>query len=359
MRQSLNLANIKKIDKSQMLDLLLDFPLQCKAAVTIADNIKLLFEKRDFKKIVFFGMGGSAIGADLARSYLYFGCTDPFCVLREYEVPDYVDASTLVFISSYSGNTKETLNSYKEAREKKATIIAITSGGALKLNAIRDNVSFVELPAGLPPRTAIGYSSVILLCILAKLGLIDDVSSSVHEAVKVMEELRDKCLSPAIAQADNIAKSVAAKLFNKFAVIYSGSLYFDICVTRLRGQLAENAKALSSGHLFPELIHNEIVGWQNPRKVIKNFAVVVLRDAQMHPYVKKSMDIMKEILKKEEGIETLEIWSRGDSLLSRIFSLIYIGDFISFYLAILYGIDPSATPKINYMKEQLSKEFAI
>jgi len=356
-RQGLTLKNVKKFDKSGMLDLLLDFPLQCKAAIRIAQDTRLLFEKRDFKKIVFFGMGGSAIGADLARSYLYFGCKDPFCVLREYEVPDYVDSSTLAFVSSYSGNTKETLNAYKEAKARGATIIAASSDGALKDYAQSDSVTFVQLPSGQPPRTALGYSSIIPLYLLAQLGLIEDIRPSVHQMIGVLEELRATCLEPGIPQNDNIAKSIALKLHNKFTVIYSGSLYFDICVTRLRGQIAENAKALSSSHLFPEVVHNEIVGWQNPRKVIKNFAVVLLRDSQMHPYVAKSMDIMKDILRREEGIEMIEVWSRGEDLLSRIFSLIYIGDFISYYLAILYGVDPSATPKINYLKEQLSKEF--
>jgi len=356
-KQSLAIKNIKKIDKSGMLDLLLDFPLQCKAALNIAQNSKLLFEKKDFKKIVFFGMGGSSIGVDLARSYLYFGCRDPFCVLREYEVPDYVDSSTLVFVSSYSGNTKETLNAYKEAKAKEATIIVISSGGLLRDYALRDNITFAQMPAGLPPRVALGYSSIIPLYILSRLGLIKDIGPSVHKMSEVLEELRNNHLNPNIAQKDNIAKSIALKLFNKFTVIYSGSLYFDICATRLRSQLAENAKALSSSHLFPELIHNEVVGWQNPGKIIKNFSVVLLRDKEMHPYVIKSMELLKEMLKKEEGIDIIEIWSRGEDLLSRIFSLIYIGDFISLYLAILYGVDPTPTEKIAYLKGKLAEEF--
>jgi len=354
-RQSLTAKNLKKIDKSGMLDLLLDFPLQCRAALNIAASVKLLFERRDFGKIVFFGMGGSAIGADLARSYLYFGCRNPLCVLREYEVPGYVDSSTLAFVSSYSGNTKETLNAYREVKEKGASIIAISSDGALRDYASRDGVTFVQLPAGLPPRAAFGYSSIIPLCILAKLGLIEDLSASINQMADLLEGLRNNNLNPNIPQKDNIAKSIALKLYNKFVVIYSGSLYFDICVTRLRSQLAENAKALSSSHLFPEVIHNEVVGWQNPGKIIKNFAVVLLRDKDMHPYVAKAMDLVKEILNKEENIDMIEIWSRGEGILSRIFSLIYIGDFISFYLAALYGVDPFPTEKITYIKEQLKK----
>ena len=357
MRQSLSQNNLKKFDKSSMLDLLLDFPRQCRAALSIADSSRLVFQKKDFKKIVFFGMGGSAIGADLVKSYLYFGCKDSIEVLREYDAPDYVDSSTLVFVSSYSGNTKETLNAYRKAREKQATIIVFSSGGQLKELAQKDNVMHVEMPGGLPPRCAIGYSSIVPLCILAKLGIIEDVKLFVNEAVRVMEDLRNNCLRSQIPQSDNIAKSVAQKLFNKFAVIYSGSLHFAVCATRFRGQLAENAKALSSSHFFPEMGHNEIVGWQNPKKIIKNCAIVLLRDKDMHPFVAKSMDATKELFKKQNGPDIIEIWSRGENVLSKIFSLIYIGDFISYYLAILYGVDPSLTENITYLKERLAGEL--
>ena len=127
-----------------------------------------------------------------------------------------------------------------------------------------------------------------------------------------------------------------------------------MAVTRLRGQLNENSKSLASSHLFPEMNHNEIVGWQNPKKLFKNFMVLMLRDNQMHPRVAKRMDITEDILKKED-VTTVEIWSHGKDLLSRIFSLIYIGDFISYYLAILYGIDPTPVERVTYLKEQLKE----
>jgi glucose/mannose-6-phosphate isomerase len=350
----LNLKTIKQIDKSDMLNLLLDFPQQCKAALAIAESSKLLFEKKPFNKIVFVGMGGSAIGADLVRSYLYFECKIPILVLREYTLPAYIDNSTLVFLVSYSGNTEETLSAYKEVKEKGLTMIAISSGGALKENAKSDNITFIEIPKNLPPRCALGYLSITPLCILAKLGLINDVSPSINQAINLLEELKNKSLKPYIGLQDNIAKSVALRLFNKFTVIYSASVHFDVCASRFRGQLAENSKALGSSHLFPEMNHNEIMGWQNPKKTFKNFAVVMLRDKQMHPRVVKRMDITGDILKKED-VNLIEIWSRGEDLLSRIFSLIYIGDFISFYLAILYGIDPTPVERVAYLKKRLSE----
>ncbi|MBI4972664.1 MAG: bifunctional phosphoglucose/phosphomannose isomerase [Candidatus Omnitrophica bacterium] len=350
-----NLESIKKIDKSNMLSLLMDFPQQCRYAVQIAEKAEISCEKKDFAKIVFAGLGGSAIGADLVRSYLYFESKLPIAVIREYDLPGYVDRATLVFISSYSGNTEETLSAYKFAKEKAATIIAISSGGTLKEYAQNDNITFIEIPKGLPPRSALGYLSITPLIVLSRLGLIKDVRPEINQTIEVLEDLKNKSLNAHIAQKDNIAKYLASKIWNKFTVFYSASVHFDVVATRFRGQLAENSKALASSHVFPEMNHNEIVGWQNPKKLFKHFVVLMLRDKGMHPRVIKRMDTTREIL-KEEGVNVLEIYARGENLLSRIFSLIYIGDFVSFYLAILYGIDPTPVERVTYLKNELAKE---
>jgi len=354
MSKGLNLKNIKRLDSLDMLDLLLGFPAQCRVARQIAASSDILCGKANFDKIVFAGLGGSAIGADLVRAYSYQESKIPILVCREYELPAYVDASTLVIVSSYSGNTEETLSAYSEAKKKGASIITISSGGKLKESAQRDKVTFIQIPAGLPPRCALGYLSIIPLCILSRLGLINQVEAQIEEAARLLEGIRDSELHPTIGQKDNPAKYLALKLRGKFTVIYSGSVHFDVCATRFRGQLSENSKALASSHVFPEMNHNEIVGWQNPKKLLKNFTVVMLRDNKMHPRVIKRMDITKEILKKE-GISVLEVWSKGQGLLGRILSLIYAGDFVSFYLAILYAIDPTPVERVTYLKQELAK----
>lgn len=354
-KAKLSLNTIRQIDKSNMLNLLLDFPTQCKEALDISDKAKILFRERNFTKIVFSGLGGSAIGADLIRSYLYFESKIPIAVCREYELPAYVDNSTLVFISSYSGNTEETLSAYKQAKEKTSRLIVVSSDGILRDEAQKDNFTFIHIPGGLPPRCALGYLSIIPLCILTKLDLIREVKFSLSQTVKVLKDLRDNSLNPHIGYQDNIAKFIAAKLVNKFTVIYSSSIHFDVAATRLRGQLAENSKALASSHMFPEMNHNEIVGWQNPKKLFKDSVVLLLRDEGVHSRVAKRIEITKEILKKED-VTVIEIWSRGEDLLSRIFSLIYIGDFISYYLALLYGVDPTPVDRVTYLKKELAKE---
>jgi glucose/mannose-6-phosphate isomerase len=299
-------------------------------------------------------MGGSAIGADLVRSYLYFEAKVPISVIREYELPAYLDSSTLVFALSYSGNTEETISTYQQAMARSAPLVVVSSSGKLKEAALKEGVSFIALPVGLAPRCAVGYFSVIPLCVLFKLGLAPDPQAQLSEAVGVLEGLRDNCLCPKVGSKDNLARSAAERLYGKFAAIYSSSIHFDACATRFKGQLSENAKALALAAGFPEMNHNEIEGWHHPQRALRHFIAVILKDNRIDPRVQTRMEITRDML-KEEGIEVMEIYSRGQGLLTRMFSLLYIADFISYYLAILYGQDPLPTEKITYLKEQLGK----
>jgi glucose/mannose-6-phosphate isomerase len=151
----------------------------------------------------------------------------------------------------------------------------------------------------------------------------------------------------------NIAKRIAKEICKKLVFVYAPNLHFDVVALRFRGQIAENSKALASSHVLPEMNHNEIVGWVNPQELFKDFAVIFLRDSREHPQVTKRMQITADIIDKE-GAKIIQIYSRGKGLLARIFSLIYIGDFTSFYLALLYEIDPTPVERINYLKKRLA-----
>lgn len=352
---SLKKDSIGQIDKSGMFKFLLDFPAQLIRAQKLVQEVRVSFKKSRIKKVVFSGVGGSSAGADLVSAYLYSQIKIPVSVFREYDLPAYVDKSTLVFTLSYSGNTEEVLSAYAQAKEKKALIVAVSSGGKLKERALKDNTVFIEIPKGIPPRCALGYLSIIPLCILLKLGLVKDSGFSLKRTAKSLEGLRDSVLIDRIGPKDNIAKACALRLLNKAVIIYSGAAHFNICATRLKNQINENAKALSWSNFFPETNHNEIAGWDKRLSLLKNFTVVFLRDKLMHQRLSKRMDITRGILKKE-GVDFIELWSQGRDLLSRIFSLIYIGDFVSYYLAILYRIDPYPVEKIDYLKTELARE---
>jgi len=336
-----------------MLNLLLNFPKQIEEAKVIGEKIDFSI-KATFNKVVFCGLGGSAIGADLIRSYILGECKIPIIVNRDYTLPAFVDKETLLIVSSYSGNTEETLSAYREGIKRGAKIVAITSNGELKKLAGKDGFPYIIIPGTLPPRCALGYSSIPTIVLFSKLGLIGDKEKEIDEVIQVLSELRDKALSPQIDEDKNIAKRIANALLNKYAVIYGANQHIDAVVTRWRGQLAENAKTVSSTHVFPEMNHNEIVGWKYPKNLMKDLAVLILKDRGDHPRVQKRMDISKTIIAKE-GVKIIEVDSQGDKLLSRIFSLIYIGDFISFYLAILNNIDPTPVDNVLYLKKELAK----
>ncbi|MFH1752871.1 MAG: bifunctional phosphoglucose/phosphomannose isomerase [Candidatus Omnitrophota bacterium] len=346
---------VRSLDKSDMLKLLSGFPGQLKEALAIGKKISFDKDvKRDFNKIVFCGLGGSAIGADLIRSYVAKVCRLPIIVNRDYTLPAFVDDKTLLIVSSYSGNTEETLSAYDEGRKRGANIVAITTNGKLKENTQKDKVPCIMIPAGLPPRCALGYSSIPVLVLLSKLGVISDNENEIEKTSDLLAELYKAELAPDIDPGKNISKRIARELFGKYAIIYGANQHTDCAATRWRGQLAENSKAISSTHLFPEMNHNEIVGWANPKDLMKDLAVVILRDKGDHPRVAKRMDISASIINKV-GTKIIEISSRGDSLLGRIFSLIYIGDFVSFYLAILNDVDPTPVDSVMYLKSELAK----
>jgi glucose/mannose-6-phosphate isomerase len=346
---------IEKRDKSSMLELIESFPQQCMDAKCIGDEFELPQGfKCSYKNIVCAGLGGSAIGADLARSYIAGDARIPVLVNRNYTLPNFVNEDTLVIVSSYSGNTEETLSAYREAVSRGSDIIAITSGGKLEKSAKKDEFPCLMIPEGFPPRCALGYSFFPLLAVLTRIGIIKDQAGSIDDAVHNLGKLRDFKIGYKVPRRSNPAKRIAAEIFGKLPVIYGSSDHIDAVVTRWRGQLAENSKTLSSGHLFPEMNHNEIVGWENPKEVLKECVVVILRDAADHPRISKRMDATRNILKREK-VKVLEVSSSGPGLLARIFSLVYIGDFVSFYLAILNGIDPTPVEKITIIKGELAK----
>lgn len=350
-----DLEKLERHDPSGMLELIESFPGQCRSAKVIGQMAALPRSlKRPYKNIVCTGLGGSAIGADIARSYLADRAKTPIFVNREYALPRFTGPDTLVITASYSGNTEETISAYKDARSRKAAIFAITSGGEIKKLADKDGNASILIPQGFPPRSALGYAFFPLIFAFAKIGIISDPSAETDRVIATLESLRDKKIGSAVTSGRNPAKKIALKLAGSFPVIYAAQTHFDAVATRWRGQLAENAKTLSSTHVFPEMNHNEIMGWQCPRGLLKKCAVIMLRDAGDHPRVAKRMDITRSILSKA-GIRVIEVWSEGKGLLERMFSLIYTGDFVSLYLAALNKVDPTSIDRIQYLKKELSR----
>ncbi|MBL7155696.1 MAG: bifunctional phosphoglucose/phosphomannose isomerase [Candidatus Omnitrophica bacterium] len=354
-RRSVNLDDrkmISKMDKENMLELLTFFPKQCEDALYIGKNTKIAPSyKKSYANIVFTGLGGSAIGADVVKGYLENELERPVVVNRNYTLPHFTGRDSLVFAISYSGNTEETLSAYNEAKKKNANVVVITSGGKLKDLALKNKDVISVIPKGYPPRCALGYSFIPALATLSKLGLIKSKEGEIKKAIRFLGALRDKTLTAGVKKSANLAKEIARKIYKKFPTIYA-SARMESAATRWRDQFAENAKTLSSMHVFPEMNHNEIVGWVNPRGLLKDFVAIILKDKDDHPRIQKRMEITKTIIRKEK-FSVLEVKSQGNSFLERMLSLIYIGDFTSFYLAILNRINPTPVDRITYLKKRL------
>ncbi len=344
-------TSYKKIDSSGILDILDEFPRQCQNAFELGGSIAIPFSYKKIKNIVFSGMGGSAIGADLIRSYLIYRPVPPVFVIRHYRIPEFVDRTSLFFACSYSGNTEETIASFKAALKKKAKVIVISSGGRLLELARASKIPYVIVPKGYPPRQALGYFFFSPLKLLEQCGIVEKSDKKVTETISVLDNLRNNSLAMNVT-GNNPAKKLANMLANRFPVIYGSTDYLDAVITRWRAQFAENSKTLSSVNLFPELNHNEIVGWRFPRRILKKFFIIILRDASEHKRISRRIEITKYLLIKD-GFRVKEVWSEGKSLMARMFSLVYLGDFISYYLAILNKVDPAPVEPIAYLKKRL------
>ena len=310
-------------------------------------------QKNEIDNIVVAGLGGSAIGGDLVRSYRLSKCSVPFIINRTYDLPGFMNVRTLVIVSSYSGSTEESLSMFDEASRRGAKIICITTGGKLADLAKAHNLPIIFLPTGFQPRAALAYSFVPVLLTLEKIGFTSDESANINDTASILDKLT-KVYGTSNITEENIANTLAHMLLTKIPVIYSASDHFDSVNIRWRGQIQENGKHVAFGNVLPEMNHNEINGWDFPRTIQDKFQVIFLRSAQdEHSQVTKRFGILHEVL-TSKGVDVIEFNAQGNSLMARMFSLISLADWTSYYLAILAGVDPSPVPVIMQLKSKLA-----
>jgi glucose/mannose-6-phosphate isomerase len=339
------------VDPQSMRALVTKFPEQAESAAQTAQNLRLSVPEK-IRSLVVTGLGGSAIGGDLVRSIAGQHLKYPFFVNRDYDLPGFVDDTCLVFACSYSGNTEETISAFEQARLANATIICMTSGGRLEALARQYSFPVLSVPGGLPPRAALAYSLFTLLGAMQALRFIPDQSAAIQETMNLLKQLAVK-YGLANPESTNPAKSLAHSLSGKIVAIYGSNAILDAAAYRWRSQIAENSKNLAFHHVLPEMNHNELVGWLLPEAVLKNIGVVLLRDKGDHPQVQRRFDLTREIITGKAG-SLNEVWSQGESLMARVLSVIYLGDFVSLYLAYLNNTDPSPVQVIDYLKRKLS-----
>jgi glucose/mannose-6-phosphate isomerase len=348
----MNESTVESYDKSGMRRLLAEFPRQVEEAVSLARHARVPSPGPGIRNIVLTGLGGSAIAGDLLRSYLAPELRVPFVVNRHYTLPEFVGPGSLVIVSSYSGDTEETVAAHLDAARRRARVFCISTDGETARLAAKFGHPAVTIPKGLPPRAALGYSFFPLLIALVKMKFIKPREKDIAETIGLLKRSAKRCGS--LDPRRNPALQLAQRLYGKLPILYSAADRLDAVNLRWRGQLEENAKVLAYGNVLPEMNHNELVGWKVLRRHMNEMAVIFLRDRQDHRRVKARMDLTRSIVNEFAG-STTEVFSEGKSLLARIFSLIHLGDWTSYYLAMLNGVDPMPVKVIDYLKWELSK----
>ncbi|MDQ3193321.1 MAG: bifunctional phosphoglucose/phosphomannose isomerase [Bacteroidota bacterium] len=326
-----------------MIELIEGFPKQLREATQIGKNARLTAAITPISNIVISGLGGSGIGGSIAAQLFEKESPVPIIVNNKYFLPAFVNRNTLAIISSYSGNTEETISCLKEALKKNAKIVCITSGGTIAEMAREHQLDLIEIPGGNPPRASLGYSLTQLIYTLGFYGIIDlSFEAKLNAAIELITNEKQQIVVE--------AKAVAAKLLHKTPVIYSVASSESIAI-RFRQQINENAKELCWHHVFPELNHNELVGWTTKNE---NLAVVIFRNKTDFIRNQNRIEISKQVFARYTST-IIELYSKGESNIEQAIFLIHLGDWISYFLADLKGIDAVEVKIIDHLKSELSK----
>lgn len=334
-----------------MYDLIYQFPDHCQSAWTstqqFLSTVQLI--NRPFTSVIVSGLGGSAIGGDVLKGLVASTAKVPVIVNRHYQLPNWVGKDALFIASSYSGNTEETLAAYQDAKKRGSPIIGVSSGGTLTEWCKKDGFPCVPVTGGLPPRAAFGYSFFTLLSVAAKLDLLPNPENDVETTIANLKSSREIWKSETSQPG-----AFAAEFFGYLPIIYSSCEELEPVNVRWRGQIEENAKQLAYGNVFPELNHNEIVGWEINPDLYKKFKVLILKSPADYSRVKLRMDITSGIIKSAGGdVQSVEF--SGGSSLERMILAIHFGDWLSWHLSVLNKADAMPVHKIDTLKNELAK----
>ena len=340
------------LDPSNLRDRLRDFPSQFRRAWDEAVAFELPHGYVGVQRVVVAGMGGSAIGGDLVADLASLEDAPPIVVSRDYRVPSYVDGDTLVLVCSYSGETEETLSSFRQALELGARIVALTGGGTLAAEAAEHDIPVFQVGYSGEPRSALGYGFIVPMVLMIKLGLISDKAAEFAEAVSVLDGLATE-LSEDVGLRQNFAKQIAVELLGRLIIVYGASIFGGVA-RRWKTQLNENSKVAAFLELLPEAHHNAVVGYALPSEVRESTYAVLLRPASLHPRLELRYEVTSDLLARD-GIPHRVVGGRGESALSQMLSAVLMGDYVSYYLALLQGVDPSPVSTIDYIKGRLAE----
>jgi glucose/mannose-6-phosphate isomerase len=344
-----DIDKIRKIDRSNMLSFCVNVAKHYREAAKTAEKTLLIYSKP--KNIIVAGMGGSGIGGELLKDWTLDKATVPIEVSRGYSLPAYANKNSLVLIVSYSGETEESLSAFLDAAKRNCMIHCISSGGSLLEFAEKLNVPYLRVPSGMPPRAALPYLFTPLLKALEKTKIVSSVSEDLSEAINLLERISGENAPEKPARA-NFSKTLALGIDDTVPVVYGFGIYRSVA-QRFKQQFNENSKIPSKWEFFPELDHNEIVGWENAGNLAKHFSAIFIRDESESNEIRNRIETTKALMHPDSKM--FEVWSQGKCALARMLLTICMGDFASVYLAILREVDPTPVKTIALLKEKMKQ----
>jgi glucose/mannose-6-phosphate isomerase len=349
----MNLDDVERfqaIDAAEMRQEIDALPEQLETAWQLGSKLPL-GELTGVRRVVAAGMGGSAIGANLLAAYAAPLASVPIMVWRDYDLPAFVSGpETLVILSSHSGDTEEVLSAFHRGLESGAQLLAVTTGGELVGMAEKARVPLWRFDHSGQPRAAVGYSFGLLLAALTRLGLLPDPSVDVEGALEVMHEQRH-ALRVESPVAKNPAKRMAGQLMGRWPTVI-GAGFLGPVARRWRTQMSELAKAVAQFEILPEADHNMVAGVVNPEALFAQTMVVFLQASQLHPRLRLRVQATRRILMLE-GFNTDVVRASGEGRLAQQWSALHFGDYVAYYLAMAYGVDPTPVEAIESLKAQL------
>lgn len=349
---------IRILDGRGMLALTERFPGQCLEALAISAafvaSVKTWSRPAN---IIITGLGGSAIGGDLVRALMEIGGDIPVVVNRDYTLPAFAGPDTLVVASSYSGNTEETVSAYQDARDRGCRLACVTSGGQIETLSEADGVPCCIVPGGRPPRASTGYLFIPTLAIVAACANLDPSCSpaAVESALPLLDDCAERWRRE-VPLAKNPAKQLAVALHGRIPIFYGSQSYRGVIATRWKGQFNENAKVHAFANVLPEQNHNEILGWDQAPQQSYAWSVVFLRDPQEKtdaPRIARRVEVLRTVIGNKA--DQHEVVAQGDTLMEKLLTLLYLGDFVSVYAALLGGVDPTDIVGIDVLKAELAR----
>jgi len=326
-----------------MKDLIATFTKQLTEGIAIGEKANFTAPANEIRNVIITGLGGSGIGGSIVAQVTEKEIKIPILVNKDYFLPNYVDEHTLVIVSSYSGNTEETVQCFEIALEKRAKICCVTAGGKILEMAKKNNIDYIVIPGGRPPRSAIAYSFTQLFYVLHGYKLISDAfKAPLKKSIELIDHEEEHIMSEAYYLAE--------KLHKKIPVIYSAANYEGVAI-RFRQQINENSKMVCWHHVLPEMNHNELVGWTIPNKKL---AVIFFRNEDDYNRTQARMNLTKQVVSKYTPY-VFEVFSKGISQLEKTFYLIHFGDWVSWYLSEIRDIDATEVNVIDFLKGELAK----